>query len=70
MVGQEETQGIYGEGVHNIIEDDCGNCLVLSTWRTHKNDLQLGIYKFCIRNKQSLQTINFYIIIKHFIYSI
>ena len=42
VVHQEETDGKYGRGVHNHITDGNGNILVLTTWRTHIDDLQLG----------------------------
>ena len=42
VVHQEETDGKYGRGVHNHITDGSGNVLVLTTWRTHIDDLQLG----------------------------
>ena len=42
VVYQEETVGKYGPGVHNHITDGNGNILVLTTWRTHIDDLQLG----------------------------
>jgi len=41
VVHQEETDGKYGRGVHNHITDGNGNILVLTTWRTHIDDLQL-----------------------------
>jgi len=41
VVYQEETVGKYGPGVHNHITDGSGNILVLTTWRTHIDDLQL-----------------------------
>ena len=45
VVYQEETTGKYGPGVHNHITDGCGNALVITTWRTHMNDLIMGKYK-------------------------
>ena len=42
VVHQEETDGKYGRGVHNHITDGNGNILVLTTWRTHIDDLKLG----------------------------
>ena len=45
VVYQEETNGKYGKGIHNHIKDGHGNVLVLTTWRTHMNDLELGKYR-------------------------
>ena len=49
VVHQEETDGKYGRGVHNHITDGSGNILVLTTWRTHIDDLQLGNILVTIR---------------------
>ena len=47
VVHQIETTGKYGPGIHNHITDGCGNVLVLTTWRTHMNDLKRGKYLRC-----------------------
>jgi len=42
VIDQEETEGKYGPGIHNHIMDIDGNVLILTTWRTHMNDLKIG----------------------------